>query len=430
MKKHLYILFSVLALTFLMISCSSEDPLITPIKKSISAQNYDAAIAAADTAIMAEPTNGIAYYYKGDIYNKLAQNEEIVANRKPYYAEMSKNLKKAAELFEAAEKAPKEANLIENMVNASWSKEHNAAIGFATVDSIANTVEQPLVRSIEHLENATTVNPDSSLSFEILAQVYALNEQWENAAKTLRKAVDLQGGVGETIDYDRMASYYFQLNDFNSALAVIEEGLALYPDSISLVQKVADAYFQTGQVDKALEVVKDLIEQEPDNATYRLVVGTQIYQRVQILTDELSDNNDRLYDLRNDDNAKAEQEELTARNKEILAQTDELIVEAEEALLKAAELDPTNVTTFNTLGILYQNNAAALFDQRNSTLDNDEASRFDELAKIEATKAMKYYEKAVEIEPNNQSIWETLSRIYLLLDLREKAEDAMNKAGM
>ena len=39
---------------------------------------------------------------------------------------------------------------------------------------------------------------------------------------------------------------------------------------------------------------------------------------------------------------------------------------------------------FNTLGVVYQKAAAALFDQRNNTIDNDEAMRLDELAKAEA----------------------------------------------
>lgn len=51
MKKHFYSLFSVFALTFLLISCGPENELITPIKQGINSQNYEAALVAADSAM-------------------------------------------------------------------------------------------------------------------------------------------------------------------------------------------------------------------------------------------------------------------------------------------------------------------------------------------------------------------------------------------
>jgi tetratricopeptide (TPR) repeat protein len=220
------------------------------------------------------------------------------------------------------------------------------------------------------------------------------------------------------------------VEDYSSALVSIDTGLGMYPDSIFLVQKKADALFKTNDTDGALEVVNELIMRDPSNPQYYLVVGTQIYQRVQALSDEYQDNNDAIYDLKDTDGSEDEIAKLEARNAEILAESEELTSKAENALLKAAEIDDMNPVTFNTLGILYQNKAAALFEQRNMTTDNDEAARFDELARTEAEKAMLNYERASELNPDDQGIWETLFRIYTLLDYREKAEAAMEKAGM
>ena len=43
---------------------------------------------------------------------------------------------------------------------------------------------------------------------------------------------------------------------------------------------------------------------------------------------------------------------------------------------------------------------------------------------------MKYYERATELNPDNTNYWNSLFRIYTLLDMRDKAEEAMEKAGM
>ena len=430
MKKHFYSLFSVFALTFLLISCGPENELITPIKQGLNSQNYDAALAAADTAILKDPTNGQANYYKAVVYGEIADKEDNIAARLPIYEDMKTNLDIAETKFNNMEEdVPAESKLIPELTRQYWSKEHNAAIQYATDDSVMAMVDQPLKLAINHLKNAITINPDSSLSHDVLAQIYHMDTNYEMASKSLERALEIRG-KGTAADYDRLVSYYFMQDDYESALNSVNTGLEIYPDSVFLVQKKADALFQTGQTDAAIEVVTELIERDPNNAQYHLVVGTQIYQRVQALSDELDANNDKIYDLRNDDDAVNEVEQLEARNEEIISESDRLITKAENSLLQAIEIDPNNSVAYNTLGILYQNKAAALFDQRNLTTDNAEAEMLDELARAEAEKALASYEKVAELNPDDESIWETLFRLYTLLDYRDKAEAAMEKAGM
>jgi tetratricopeptide (TPR) repeat protein len=212
------------------------------------------------------------------------------------------------------------------------------------------------------------------------------------------------------------------------AVEALEEGLALYPDSTSLIQKMADGLFQTGNTDRALELVEGLVENDPTNAQYRLVIGTQIYQRVMILSDSVSANSDEIYELRNEDEARVA--ELKAQNEVLRGEIEMLTKRAEDALLAAAEIQPENPMIFNTLGVVYQNKAAALFELRNNTLDNDEAMQYDEMAKVEASRAMENYEKAAELDPENTGYWESLFRIYTSLGMLEEAEAAMEKAGM
>lgn len=429
MKKYFYSLFSVFALSFILISCGPENELITPIKQGINSQNYDAAIIAADSAIAAEPTNGQANYYKAYALSRLAADEPVISDRKPLLEDMLENLTVAREKFAAMEEPPFESEQITDLQLESWSREHNSAIGYATDDSVMASVQEPLKIAIAHLTNAVTINPDSALSHDVLAQIYHMDGNYVQASASLENAIAIKGN-GTAADYDRLSSYYFMVDDYTSALTAVDKGLALYPDSVFLVQKKADALFQTGDTDGALEVVQQLIESDPNNPQYHLVVGTQIYQRVQTLSDEFQDNNNAIYDLEQNDGSETEIEALQARNEEITSESESLTNKAESSLLTAAEIDDSNPVTFNTLGILYQNKAAVLFEQRNMTRDNDEAERLDALARAEAEKAMQNYERAAELDPEDTGLWETLFRIYTLLDYREKAEEAMEKAGM
>ncbi len=429
MKKHIYSLFAVLLVAVFMISCEQGDPLIKPIQAGIDSQDYQAALIAADSAIIKEPENPLGYYYRGVILGKMAEAEPVVSDRTPIYEDMRSSLTDAEALFATAEKPSIESTRITPLVLSTWSLEHNAAIPFATNDSIMASVENPLDYSIAHLVNATTINPDSSLSFDVLAQVYYMNSEFDNAATALKSVMRIEG-IGLPSEYDRLGSYYFLSEQPDKAVEAMQEGLELYPDSTFLIQKLADGLFQIDRSDEALEIMDRLLEAEPNNPRYHLVVGTRVYQRVLNMSDTYSENSDKIYELERDNGSEDEINRLKAENESLTTQINELTERAEMELLKSAELDPTIPSTFNTLGILYQNKSASLYELRNNTNDNDEAAKYDEMAREEVKKSMGYYEKATELNPENTSYWSSLVRIYTLLDMREEAEAAMEKAGM
>ncbi len=429
MKKQVYTLFSVLLVALVLTNCATEDPLIAPIKKGISSQNYDAAINAADSAIATQPDNPNGYYYKGLTQSIIAENTEDVSSRKPYYADMYKNLVKARELYALEEKPADEAGQINNIIMGAWSNEHNASIPYINNDSVMASVENPFEIAESHLLNAITANPDSSISYEILGRVYYRDGKYAEAIKVLHKSIEIDD-PGSAPQYDLISTSYLQLKDYEGAVKVLEEGLELYPDTVYLVQKIADAYFQTGRTEQAMDVMNKLVQSDPDNAQYRLVIGSQIYQQVLNLNDSLAIGVDSLYQLLGKSSKKAEFEKIEKSLKPLENEIERLSNLAITELVKSAELNDDNVSTFNLLGVIYQNKAAALFDKRNLTLDNDKADEFDAQAKEILKKAMVNYERAAELDPENTKYWETLSRVYTLLDMQDKAQEAFDKAGL
>lgn len=428
MKKHSLSLFA-LVVALLVTNCGGGDPLIDPIKAGLNAQNYDQALAMADTAILKDPTNGAPHYYKAVVYSNLAKLEANPNDRTPIYEDMRSSLMEARDKYDMMEEPGEEASEITNLILDAWELEHNEGIKYATVDSVMETVEAPLSWSIAHLTNATTINPDSVLSFDVIAQIYYMNQEPAKAAASITTAIELQDKAS-AVEYDRLGSYYFLSEQPDKAVSAMEEGLELYPDSVFLIEKLADGLFQIDQTEKALSIMDGLVDSDPNNSRYHLVIGTRVYQRVLNLSDEVQTSRDQVFDLERANGSQEEIDALNTRISEIEAEMGPLTTRAEEALLASAELDDTNASTFNTLGILYQNNSAELFEKRNNTVDNDEAAMFDEQARDEARKAMQYYEKAAELDPDNTNYWTSLFRIYTLLDMREKAEEAMQKAGM
>lgn len=438
MKKLLSKLFAVLVIAGIMAGCETPDPLIQEAQKNIFTQNYDSALAILDRSIQQNPDNGIPYFYKGMTYAEMARTIPQASDRKPTYKKFRENMVTAREKFAAMEEAPSEAEDVTPWIIDTWGREHNQAIEYVNNDSLKATVEDPLKVAVAHLENAVIINPDSTLSWDILAQVQYMDGNYEGAIEAMKSTMELKDPPPSD-DYFKLGVYYSQNDQNDMAIETYTTGLELYPDSISLVQNLADAYMQNGQREKSISTIEDLIERDPDNPQYRLALATQLLQASTEISDAISVNYETVYDLdresRNASRSRKEEignkvDSLFAVNEDLHENMIDLSDRAEKELLAVAEQRPEDDKVYNFLGIAYQNKYAILFEKRNITADNELASKYDKQAKEELRQAMKYYEKAAELNPDNTQYWDILSRIYVTLDMQEKAEEALEKAGM
>lgn len=438
MKKLLSNLLAVLVIAGIMAGCETPDPLIQEAQKNIFTQNYDSALAILDRSIEQNPESGIPYFYKGMTYAEMARTISPVEDRKPVYKDFRENMVTAREKFETMEETPSEAEDVTPWILDTWGREHNQSIEYVNNDSLKATVEEPLNIAVSHLENAVIINPDSTLSWDILAQVQYMNGNYAGAIKAMKSTMELKDPPPAD-DFFKLGVYYSQNDQNEKAIDTYTKGLEIYPDSVNLVQNLADAYMQSGEREKSISTIEDLIEQDPENPQYRLALATQLLQGSTEISDAISTNYELIYDLdRESRDASAnrrkeignEIDSLFALNDDLHEDMIELSDRAETELLKVAEQRPEDDNVYNFLGIAYQNRYAILFEKRNITADNELANEYDQQAKEELRQAMEYYEKAAELDPDNTQYWDVLSRIYVTLDMQEKAEEALEKAGM
>jgi tetratricopeptide (TPR) repeat protein len=405
MKKGIFGILSFVLIAVVAVNCGpGGNPFVSQVKDGIGARDYDAALAATDSILAQNPNSPLAYYYKGEVYANKANKNNMVGEREADYVMAYENYTKAMELNMDLPDEEKvgEVKDADNKMKYYWGQEHNAAINIATDDSLGL---DPASLSIaaDHLKNAIAINPDSTFSYEVLAEVFRRLEQYDEGAKYMQMAVDKKNPASPE-DYNRLSVFYSISGQNEKNVAALEEALELYPDSVNLVQKMADAYMTAGQSEDAINILYKLIENDEGNLQYHLVVGTQLYQAAL----KMSENEDA-------DSAKVE--DFTNR--------------AEEELTYVLEKDPESVVALNTLAIMYQNKAAALFEARNAEPDNAKANEIDKQAKDVLAIAAGYYERAVELVPEEEqkAYWETLFRVYTTLDWVEKRDDAMKKAG-
>lgn len=430
LTKKLPYLFITLLIGVL-VGCGSSNPLADKAEANLKDQNYQAALDAAKQAIQTYPNKPLGYYYKAVALGQIADMKENPEESAELYKQMNEAFAKAKELASTAEEVPEEINRIDAVRNVLWQQEHNRAVNLVTKDSLKQSVPNYLEKSVQHLENATIIQPDSALSWQVLSQVAAMNQNFEQAAQAQEHYFTMVPDTAITVnDYMRLASYYYQLDKQQKVLEVFQNAVKQYPKNEKIVSNLADAYSRTGDSDKAIATVERLVEQFPENAQYHLVLGSQIYQRALQFSDSVAANRKKINELKqNGDNAD-KIAQLEQQNKQLEAQMAQLTDRAEKELKAALQYRPDDAAAYNTLGIIYQNKAKSVFDERNRTVDNQKAAQLDARGEELLRTAMKYYEHAAQIDPDNQSYWRSLFSIYTALGMDEQAREAMEKAGI
>ena len=437
MKRSKVLLLTLVPL-LLFWACETSNPLVNDVQVDLVTGNFDAALETVNTALAEDSSNYVAHYYKGIVLASQAFEMQPPGSRLSVYDNARSSFDTAKSLMQEQPETPSELEELNNSVVSFWADEYNMGVNIQNDDSLFNATENPYESSLAHLQNAAAINPDSSMTFQVISSTHFQLDQVDQAIENYETAMSLLDEPAPE-DYEYLISLYLYQNQYEEAIELSEEGRERYPEESMFVQFLADAYIQAGERDRAISLVEELIENEPENPQYRRVLGTQVYQSVERISNEVSTLYEELFELRQAARNQRGQEleqtqsEIEALESEIEAQEqeiDELSEISIREMSKVVELVPDDESANFILGIIYQNRAANLFERRNNTTDNEQAAEYDERAKENLEQARQYYERAAEINPDNPENWQSLFQVYTALGMEEEAEEAMQKAGM
>jgi tetratricopeptide (TPR) repeat protein len=432
--KPFLLIFAIVGLLW---ACETTDPFVNEVQIGILTGNFDTALAATEEAIEANPSNFVAHYYKGLVLASQAEILENASERQPLYARAKESFDTAKTIMEGLEETPSELEELNNSVVSFWADEYNMGVSIQNDDSLFNATPDPYMVSLAHFQNAATINPDSAMTYQVMSSTYFQINDIDNAISTYELAMNLMQQP-QIDDYEYIISLYLFNNQFDEAIDMSNRAQRDYPDEAVFVQFLADAYIQQGDRDRAIELIESLIANDPDNPQYRRVLGTQIYQSVDRLTAEVSGYYQRQFDLRQAarnqrgqelDQTQTQIEQITSQINAKEREIDELTQISIREMERVVELEPDSESANFILGIIYQNRAANLFERRNNTTDNQEAMRYDDRARDNLREALKYYERAAELNPDNPENWQSLFQVYTTLGMEEQAQEAMRRAG-
>lgn len=362
------------------------------------------AVALADQAVEADPNMGRAWNTRGDVYAAIAT--QIVTDRQlgvglteglpevdmpamKAYQSYLNGLEKAEKNFETKDAVKGLQSLMGTMSNKGIFHYEDQEYGKAYLlfDGMLN-LHQKL----------TDIGEESGLKEEdynrqiYLTALAAYNANMlDEAGMMFQKLYDME--YDEPLIYEAFYDIKSKQTSPQEAYSILEKGKEIYPDNVSLLFAEINHYLQLGQSDKLIEKLEKAIEAEPDNASLYSVMGNAY---------------ETLY------NRSIEQGDTT--------QADQQFAQALDYYNQAMEKNPQNITAIYSAGALYYNKAAKLTQEMLKLQDDyskegiEKYNQMRELVLAEFDKALPYFKKAEQIDPNDLNTLIALKEIYAKKD--------------
>ncbi len=313
------------------------------------------------------------WYTRGTIYQAILNQDGY---SKDLVVEASNSYDK---VFEMVDEGDKYFTLTDLKVQELWG-------GFINEGSEAYSA-QNFEEAVAAFDKALLVLPKDTT-----ATLYAgiASQQLKNndaALKYYYRLIDLDYHepdiYGSIISIERYAK-----EDIDKALEVIAMAKKQFPENDEFNKQEINLLITAERVDEAKDKINEAIAKEPENANLYFNLG-YLYEQL-------------------------EQPE-----------------KAEEAYLKAIEIDPEYLDANYNYAVYYYNKAADLFKvARDMDLQTyrKKGKKIEDEAIGYLEKARPYFEKSLELAPEELAIVETLQTLYSQLGENKKAEKMMNLA--
>lgn len=209
-------------------------------------------------------------------------------------------------------------------------------------------------------------------------------------------------GTDSVAVYEELYNCKMELKDEAGAIKVMEAGRKKFPESSSLLFAEINYYLSKGRLNELTSRLEQAIKKEPDNVSLYRTLG-DVYNN--------------LFSAALDDSTKTKDQKA--------AQLKEYARLAKANFLIAVQKEPNNADANYSLGALLYNETNLIAQDMNATDFNTTAGqkKYKEL-KVQllagVDEALKYFQKAESLEPNDQSTLAALVQAY-----GRKEDDAM-----
>ncbi len=343
-----------------------------------------------DEQLQRSPNNSDLLIKKADLLSEIAQKTDPPSQREIYY----RNIRDIADNGISSQSGIKR---LDEIIRSSWSLEQGEGVRLLQQEN--NGADRELNQKIvAHLSNAITVNPDSLVTYSLLANTHYRSGSYEQAIQALNDALAVHGDDQPDIR-EKLAYLYLESGNIETAINRYENLSSEYPDRPQIKHGLANAYMLNGDHESATIILNELIEKYPGRIEYKESLASELY-----------------FTFRRDINA------LINRNDDIV-QSD-----VDPMLTQLTEIDSLYNEIDETVPLSDEHAYRKAAYLKNSALLLAELSQKTELESVIQKRSellersLELWERLSENNPDNINYIRNLHNIYLELDMNEEAE--------
>lgn len=219
--------------------------------------------------------------------------------------------------------------------------------------------------------------------YEYYAALFAIQAQMHPEA--IAALEDIKAGSYEAIAVNQfLYQEYLEVKDTASSVRVLQDAMIRFPQEPWFLQNLINHYIYSKQEDKAIEYLNQAIEREPNVAEYHLIKG----------------------------NLDANQ----GNNEAALADYD-----------RAIELNPNLAEAYAGKGRIHYNIAGKMIEDAAYIQDAKEYKKALSTASDKLKESLPFFEKALEVAPENREYMVILKGIYYRLHMDKEYEAMQDK---
>jgi tetratricopeptide (TPR) repeat protein len=382
-----YLPLGLVVLAFLYVSttafqCGSAET--TSAKLYMQQKQYDKAEASLVKEVTKNERNAEAWFLLGQVRLEMKK-----------YHEMNEAYSRAIAI-DTTHKREVERNRL-----AVWAMMYNDGVGLYNKGrDTAAYYDQAL----DKFSTAIEMQPDSAATYYVRALGYYAKQDMKAAAADLAMSLKLNPKSEESarllgqIHYNRSLER-LQAKDETAANAemakaveAFEAAYAANPGSADNITNLIDVYERTKASDKAMKLTRSAVEQDPKNKVFRYAYGVFLLKQEQY-------------------------------------------AQAIEQFEKAVEIDPNYTDAIYNLGVSHLNWGVSMKAEIDKKAEEERAKNKGKAKEVKEDPsyreqfklALPFLEKAAMTRDDDAALWQQLGKLYLNLNMKDKAQEAFAK---
>lgn len=410
-----------------------------------------------ETVVKFEPDDATSWFYLANCYEKLADNTsaknayiKVIELRNEYmeaYQSLCVILLKLNEPMEAvryaqmASELDKENYIYDFIIGTAYMKTKDfpkaqepleralekSPKNLGTLNSLGTCymAQGKSSEAIETYTRALELNPKSVMSYFNIGSAYQIQQNHEKACEYLAKAVEMEEDEGFI---SALAMSEVKLGRYESALKHYKQLVLMCPGKENFKYNIVTCYEALGEFSTAIKMLEEMVYINP-----KFVLPAQKLASLYIKTNQLIKAKEIYDNILLKNNVSAETLHQYAILSSSLCDTDT----AEKMLKKVIRMNPELAKAHKDLGIIFLNKrlfdyAREEFEAAMKLAPNDFEILFEYgnfLYSIsENLEAERYYEEALEVDPDNVLALTFMALNKLILNQIDAANDYIMKA--